>query len=57
MDTWTLQMGFPVLNYTLNGNQITVRQSRFLSDPSSTGTVTPSPFKYFIAYRFQFSES
>ena len=39
-------MGFPVLTYTINGNQLTVKQARFLSDPNSNGTVTPSPYKY-----------
>ena len=39
-------MGLPVLTYTINGNQLTVKQARFLSDPNSNGTVTPSPYKY-----------
>lgn len=46
MDTWTRQMGYPVLSYTVNGNELTVRQSRFLSDPNSNATVTPSPYGY-----------
>ncbi len=46
MDTWTRQMGFPVLTYTMNGNQLAVKQTRFLSDPNSNATVTPSPYKY-----------
>ncbi|XP_046631093.1 glutamyl aminopeptidase-like [Daphnia pulicaria] len=46
MDTWTRQMGYPVLNYTVNGNVLTVKQSRFLSDPNSNATVTPSPYGY-----------
>ncbi|KAI9551578.1 hypothetical protein GHT06_021911 [Daphnia sinensis] len=46
MDTWTRQMGYPVLHYTVNGNKLTVKQSRFLSDPNSNATVTPSPYGY-----------
>lgn len=45
MNTWTMQMGFPVLTYTLNGNQLTIKQSRFLSDPDSNVTATPSPYE------------
>ncbi|XP_057378962.1 glutamyl aminopeptidase-like [Daphnia carinata] len=46
MDTWTRQMGYPVLSYTINGNKLIVKQSRFLSDPNSNATVTPSPYGY-----------
>ena len=39
-------MGFPVLTYTVQENQLIVRQDRFLSDPNSDGEVEPSPYKY-----------
>ena len=44
MDTWTMQMGFPHLTYTLVGDELTIKQSRFLSDPDSNVTATPSPY-------------
>lgn len=44
MDSWTMQMGFPFLTYTQNGEELTIKQTRFLSDPDSNVTATPSPF-------------
>ncbi|KAJ8035810.1 Aminopeptidase N [Holothuria leucospilota] len=35
MDTWTLQMGFPVVNMTRNGNMLTAIQKHFLINPDS----------------------
>ncbi|CAL4084418.1 unnamed protein product [Meganyctiphanes norvegica] len=44
MDTWTRQMGFPVLNIkTANSGKIEVRQERFLADPDA---VSPNDSKY-----------
>jgi len=48
MDTWTRQMGFPLLTCVVQGNQLIVSQTRFLADPGSANneTVTPSPYNY-----------
>ncbi|KAJ8035811.1 Aminopeptidase N [Holothuria leucospilota] len=35
MDTWTLQMGYPVINITRNDKMLTATQSHFLIDPNS----------------------
>ncbi|XP_071975412.1 glutamyl aminopeptidase [Engystomops pustulosus] len=43
MDTWTRQMGYPVLNVE-SGN--TVKQERFLFDPKADSSEPPSPFSY-----------
>ncbi|XP_066993050.2 glutamyl aminopeptidase isoform X2 [Anabrus simplex] len=47
MDTWTRQMGFPVITVTVNENGDRVlSQSRFLADPSASKTNDVSPFGY-----------
>ncbi|XP_072899156.1 glutamyl aminopeptidase [Hemitrygon akajei] len=43
MDTWTRQMGFPVLNVTSDG---VVSQKRFLLDPKANPMEPPSILKY-----------
>lgn len=43
MDTWTAQMGFPILNVTKNGDAYTLTQNRFLSDPENERNQTLSP--------------
>ncbi|XP_071824973.1 aminopeptidase N-like isoform X3 [Apostichopus japonicus] len=35
MDTWTLQMGYPVITVTRSGSTLNVQQSHFLIDPES----------------------
>ncbi|XP_069668648.1 aminopeptidase A-like isoform X2 [Periplaneta americana] len=46
MDTWTRQMGFPVVTATRDHNgAVTIKQSRFLSDPNANVT-DDSPFGY-----------
>lgn len=35
MDTWTLQMGYPVITVTRSGSTLNVKQSHFLIDPES----------------------
>ena len=47
MDTWTLQMGYPVLTFTKkSGNTYTVSQERFLYDRNTNVTTKyTSPFK------------
>nr|XP_022330971.1 endoplasmic reticulum aminopeptidase 1-like [Crassostrea virginica] len=36
MDTWTLQMGYPVITLSRQGSKVTASQSRYLSFPNST---------------------
>lgn len=45
MDTWTLQMNFPVVTMEKEGSNLRLEQSRYLMDPTATdpGTFT-SPF-------------
>lgn len=54
MDTWTLQMGYPVVTVERHGNKFILTQQRFLTDGSSTADTENSPFKYkwFIPFRF-----
>ena len=46
MDTWTLQMGFPVVNVTSDGGKITLTQQRFLADPNANQSNTKFTSKY-----------
>ncbi|CAK9830592.1 Glutamyl aminopeptidase [Anthophora retusa] len=49
MDTWTQQMGFPLITITRDGNTITAVQKRFLISPKENGTElvqSKSPFNY-----------
>ncbi|XP_043260326.1 endoplasmic reticulum aminopeptidase 1-like isoform X1 [Colletes gigas] len=49
MDTWTQQMGFPLITITRDGNTITASQKRFLHSPKENDTelLQPkSPFDY-----------
>ena len=47
MDTWTLQMGYPVVNIRHSGgDQYLVSQERFLYDPNTNVTSKyQSPFE------------
>lgn len=44
METWTLQMGFPVVNVHREDNELILTQKRFLSDANSTFNIKESPF-------------
>jgi len=46
MDTWTRQMGLPLLTVTRSGDTLTVSQQRFTTDPNSTYDHNTSPYKY-----------
>ncbi|KAM9707550.1 LOW QUALITY PROTEIN: glutamyl aminopeptidase [Menidia menidia] len=46
MDTWTKQMGYPVLDLTVSGSEARLSQKRFLLDPNANATQPPSPFEY-----------
>ncbi|KAM4543185.1 glutamyl aminopeptidase isoform 2-T2 [Odontesthes bonariensis] len=46
MDTWTKQMGYPVLNLTVSATDAKLSQQRFLLDPNADPTQPPSPLGY-----------
>ncbi|XP_067099379.1 glutamyl aminopeptidase [Osmerus mordax] len=46
MDTWTKQMGYPVLDLAIVGTQASLTQKRFLLDPNADVTQPPSPLGY-----------
>lgn len=46
MDTWSLQMGYPVINVTNQGDYYQIAQSRFLLIPGGTYNASESPFQY-----------
>ncbi|XP_078493564.1 aminopeptidase N isoform X1 [Ciona intestinalis] len=46
MQSWTLQMGYPVVTMTKVGATVTVTQQRFLLDPKADKTQPPSNFGY-----------
>ncbi|KAJ8385784.1 hypothetical protein AAFF_G00182280 [Aldrovandia affinis] len=46
MDTWTKQMGYPVLNLTFDGTSAKLTQQRFLLDPKADPTQPSSPYGY-----------
>lgn len=51
MDTWTKQMGLPVISISFDSakNEYSLKQKRFLADPDNKPE-TPSKFKYIIIY-------
>ncbi|XP_076022170.1 glutamyl aminopeptidase [Genypterus blacodes] len=46
MDTWTKQMGYPVLDLTFADMNATLFQKRFLLDPRADASQPPSPLSY-----------
>ncbi|KAL3279074.1 hypothetical protein HHI36_016588 [Cryptolaemus montrouzieri] len=46
MDTFTIQMGYPILNVSVDGNKYTLRQKRFLVNPDDREKQKPSPLGY-----------
>ena len=46
MDTWTLQMGLPVVQLDVFGNQLRLRQERFLLDPKANKTEPVNRYKW-----------
>nr|APA34011.1 seminal fluid protein [Nilaparvata lugens] len=46
MDTYTRQMGLPVVTITQEGNRLTLSQTRFLADKNATFDECESTFKY-----------
>uniref|UniRef100_A0A8C7XL26 Aminopeptidase n=1 Tax=Oryzias sinensis TaxID=183150 RepID=A0A8C7XL26_9TELE len=46
MDTWTKQMGYPVLHLSVSDTNSKLSQRRFLLDPNADASQPPSPFRY-----------
>uniref|UniRef100_A0AAQ4RI02 Aminopeptidase n=1 Tax=Gasterosteus aculeatus aculeatus TaxID=481459 RepID=A0AAQ4RI02_GASAC len=46
MDTWTKQMGYPVLDLSVTETVAKLSQRRFLLDPKANATQPPSPLGY-----------
>lgn len=46
MDTWTKQMGYPVLDLSVSETNAKLTQKRFLLDPKANATQPPSPLGY-----------
>ncbi|KAK2825817.1 hypothetical protein Q5P01_020031 [Channa striata] len=46
MDTWTKQMGYPMLDLSVSETNAKVTQKRFLLDPKSDASQPPSAFGY-----------
>lgn len=47
MDTWTLQEGFPLITVEVKGQEVTLKQERFLRDANSSKTS-----KYILAMEY-----
>jgi glutamyl aminopeptidase len=46
MDTWTRQMGYPVVHVSVVGQELRLRQERFLLDTKRDKTQPSSPYNY-----------
>lgn len=46
MDTWTKQMGYPVVHLSVSATDARIRQKRFLLDPNADAAQPPSSFGY-----------
>lgn len=44
MDTWTKQMGYPVLDLSVSDKNAKLTQKRFLLDPKANASTPTSPF-------------
>ncbi|XP_028402409.1 glutamyl aminopeptidase-like, partial [Dendronephthya gigantea] len=55
MDTWTLQMGFPVVNVTEEGGEIVLKQQRFLADPNANQSNTKFTSDYGYKWHIPFT--
>ncbi|XP_069101802.1 aminopeptidase N-like [Argopecten irradians] len=53
MDTWTIQMGYPVVTLTSDGDDYILEQDRFLLDGnSSMGDPSPFDYKWHIPFTY-----
>lgn len=55
MDTWTCQMGYPLITVSRTDEMVTFKQERYLADPNVTYDKNESPFKY-VFFALFFSE-
>ncbi|GLV31099.1 uncharacterized protein CBL_12173 [Carabus blaptoides fortunei] len=46
MDTWTVQVGYPVVNVKRDGDELVLTQKRFLADPEKENEAEPSVYNY-----------
>lgn len=46
METFTVQMGYPILNVNVSGDNYTLTQKRFLIDPNATYNLNDSKYRY-----------
>lgn len=46
MDTWTKQMGYPVVMLSVSETEASLTQTRFLLDPNADANTPPSPLNY-----------
>lgn len=44
MDTWTKQMGYPVVDLSVTEANTKLNQTRFILDPNADANQPPSPF-------------
>lgn len=45
MNTWTVQMGYPVVNVVEDRDDYVLTQTQYLTDPESTEVPESSPYK------------
>lgn len=45
MNTWTIQMGYPVVTVTEDGDNFVLTQTQYLTDPESSEKPESSPYK------------
>lgn len=55
MDTWTKQMGYPVLDLSISETSANLSQKRFLLDPNADAKKPTSPFGLVIQKPLAFS--
>ncbi|XP_077977945.1 putative aminopeptidase-2, partial [Glandiceps talaboti] len=48
MDTWILQMGYPIITLSRDGNSIHAEQERFIMDPNETPVNDTFDYKWYV---------
>ncbi|RXN04988.1 endoplasmic reticulum aminopeptidase 1-like protein [Labeo rohita] len=57
MDTWTLQEGFPLITVEVKGQEVTLKQERFLREANSSKTSSTSSFLWQVPLTYITSHS
>lgn len=57
MDTWTLQEGFPLITVEVKGQEVTIKQERFLREANSSKTSNTSSFRWQVPLTYITSHS